>query len=183
MSTVKKICICSFCAAMCYVLPLIFHALALGWTFSPMHLPVLLCGLLCGGPYGLFCGLAGPVLSCVLSGMPGPVQLVSMVPELCVYGLVTGLGARWVYTGKTVADLYCSLVPAMILGRITGGVVQAVFFLSTARSYTLAMWAGSYVVGTLPGAVLQLVLLPALVWGLGRARLIPARYPRQAALC
>ena len=96
---------------------------------------------------------------------------------------MTGLGARWVYTGKTVADLYCSLVPAMILGRITGGVVQAVFFLSTARSYTLAMWAGSYVVGTLPGAVLQLVLLPALVWGLGRARLIPARYPRQAALC
>lgn len=71
MSTVKKICICSFCAAMCYVLPLIFHALALGWTFSPMHLPVLLCGLLCGWSYGAVCGVAGPLLSSLLGSFLG----------------------------------------------------------------------------------------------------------------
>lgn len=181
MSSVKKACICSFCAAMCYVLPLAFHAVGLGGVFCPMHLPVLLCGLLCFWPYGAFCGIAGPVISCVLSGMPSPAQLVYMVPELCVYGLAAGVGMRLIRTGKTVPDIYLSLLPAMVLGRVAGGAAQALFYLSTARSYSVALWAGAYVVGTLPGAVLQLVVLPALVWTLTRARLIPARYPKEGA--
>ena len=181
MSSVKKICICAICAAMCYVLPVGVHALALGGALSPMHLPVLLCGLLCGWPYGLFCGVAGPLLSSAITTMPGPAQLVSMIPELCVYGLVTGLGMKLIHTGKTVADLYCALIPAMVLGRIAGGIAQALFYLSSAKSYSIAIWAGAYVVGTLPAIVLQLVLLPTLVWGLIRARVIPARYPREGA--
>lgn len=179
MSSVKKVCICSVCTALCYVLPLAFHALGLGFVFSPMHLPVLLCGLLCGWPYGAFCGVAGPVLSSVLSVMPSPAQLVHMVPELCVYGLAAGIGMKLIRTGKTVPDIYLSLLPAMLLGRMVGGAVQAVFYFSTARSYSAALWVSSYVVGTLPGAVLQLVVLPALVLVLTRARLIPARYPKE----
>ena len=34
-------------------------------------------------------------------------------------------------------------------------------------------------VGSLPGAVVQLIVLPALVLVLTRARLLPARYPGQ----
>ena len=177
MSSVKKICICAFCTAMCYVLPQAFHALLLGTALSPMHLPVLLCGLVCGWPYGLICGALGPVFSLLLSGMPPAPMLVSMVPELCVYGLVAGLGMGLIRTGRTLLDLYLSLLPALVLGRIAGGAAQALFYLSTARSYTVALWVGSYVVGTLPAIVLQLVVLPALVWGLMRAGLIPARYP------
>ena len=182
MSFVKKMCICAFCIALCYVLPQVFHALMLGTAFSPMHLPVLLCGLICGWPYGLLCGALGPVLSSLLSGMPPVVMLISMVPELCVYGLAAGLGMRFIRTGRTLLDLYFSLLPALVLGRIVGGVAQALFYLSTARSYTIALWAGSYVVGTLPAIVLQLVLLPTLVWGLMRAGLISARYPAKETL-
>lgn len=181
MSPVKKICICSFCTAMCYALPIAFHAVGLGGVFCPMHLPVLLCGLLCSWPYGAFCGVAGPVISCVLSGMPAPAQLVHMVPELCVYGLAAGLGMKWARTGKTTADIFLSLLPAMVLGRVAGGAARALFYLSTARSYSIALWATAYVVETLPGAVLQLIVLPALVWALTRARLIPARYPEERA--
>ena len=181
MSTVKKACICAICAAMCYVLPIAFHAVGLGGVFCPMHLPVLLCGLLCGWPYGLFCGVAGPMLSCILSGMPTPAAMVYMVPELCVYGLAAGLGMRWIHTGKTVQDLYAALIPALVLGRIVGGVVQAAVYLSSARSYSIAIWASAYVVGTLPGVAVQLIVLPSLVWALTRARLIPARYPAESA--
>ena len=176
MSSVKKACICSLCTALCYVLPVAFHALALGAAFSPMHLPVLLCGLVCGWPYGLFCGLAGPVISCVLSGMPSPAQLIYMGPELCVYGLAAGVGMARIRTGRTAADIYLSLIPAMVLGRVAGGVVRAAFYLATAQSYTVAMWAGAYVVETLPGTAVQLVVLPALVLTLSRAGLIPRRY-------
>ena len=83
MSNVKKICICAFCMALCCVLPPAFHAVGLGAVFSPMHLPVLLCGLLCGWPYGAFCGVAGPLLSCLTTGMPSAARLLYMAPELC----------------------------------------------------------------------------------------------------
>ena len=182
MTAVKKTCICAICIALCYVLPLAFHALPLGSVLSPMHLPVLLCGLVCGWPYGLFCGALGPVLSFLLSNMPPVPVLIPMIPELAVYGLAAGLGMRFIRTGRTLPDLYCSLIPALLLGRVAGGVAKVLFYLSTAESYTFALWVSSYITGTLPAIVLQLVLLPALVWGLMRAGLIPARYPAKESL-
>ena len=176
MSNVKKICICAFCIALCCVLPPAFHAVGLGAVFSPMHLPVLLCGLLCGWPYGAFCGVAGPLLSCLTTGMPSTARLLYMAPELCAYGLFCGLLLRFIRTGRTTADLYLTLVPAMVLGRVVGGAARAMFALYNAESYSLALWVGAYVVETLPGAILQLVFLPALVLVLTRAKLIPARY-------
>lgn len=177
MSTVKKITITSFCVALCYVLPLAFHAFGLGMAFSPMHLPVLLCGLLCGWPYGAFCGLAGPIISSLLSGMPAAPMLIHMVPELVTYGLMTGLIFDHLHTGRLTADLYLALLPAMVLGRVVGGLCQAAVYLSSARAYSLALWAGSYLAGTAPGALLQLITLPTLVFVLTKARLIPIRYP------
>ena len=175
MSTIKKICLCALCTALCYVLPVAFHPLALGSMLSPMHIPVLLCGLLCGWPYGLFCGAAGPLLSSLLSGMPPAPMLVSMIPELCAYGFFCGLLMGRIRTGRAIADLYLSLIPAMLLGRVVGGVASALFYLSTARTYSVALWASSYLVGTLPGMILHLILVPAVVLVLMKARLVPAR--------
>lgn len=177
MSKTKKICICAICAALCYVLPLAFHTLVLGSAFSPIHIPVLLCGLVCGWPYGLLCGIVGPVLSSLLSGMPPAAMLVSMIPELCAYGMSCGLLMKVVRTGHLYADLYLSLIPAMILGRIVGGLASALFYLSTTQTYSVSLWANSYIIGTLPGAVLHLIALPAIVLILMKARLIPERYP------
>lgn len=181
MSSVKKACITSFCIALCYVLPLTFHALGLGAAFSPLHLPVLLCGALCGWSYGAFCGVAGPVISSVLGGMPAAAQLPYMVPELVTYGLVTGLLCRFVRTGRAAADLYLSLLPAMVLGRVVGGGAQALFYLSAGRGYSLALWAGAYLLGTAPGAALHILTVPALTLALTRSGLIPPRYPKGGA--
>lgn len=61
MSTVKKSIITAVCIALCYVLPLLFHGIqGAGQIFCPMHIPVFLCGLVCGWQFGLLCGLAGP---------------------------------------------------------------------------------------------------------------------------
>ncbi|MGN0968425.1 MAG: ECF transporter S component [Oscillospiraceae bacterium] len=180
MSTVKKICFCAICTALCYVLPVALHPFAVGTLLSPMHIPVLLCGLICGWPYGLFCGVAGPILSHLLSGMPAAAMLVSMIPELCAYGVFSGLLMKVIHTGKLAADLYLSLVPAMLLGRVVGGIVRAAVYLSSAQTYSVGLWASSYVVGTLPGIILHLILLPIVVVVLMKARLIPARYPKCA---
>ncbi len=177
MSSVKRSSICALCIALCYVLPLGFHAFGAGELFLPIHIPVLLCGMVCGWGYGLFCGIAGPVLSCVLSGMPSPTDLISMVPELSLYGLVTGLLLQAIRTRFTLADLYLALIPAMAAGRIAGGLAKALFYLSHARGYSLGLWVSGYVVKSLPGILLQLAVLPPIVFALMKAGLIPARYP------
>lgn len=165
--------------ALCCVLPPVFHSVGLGAVFSPLHLPALLCGLLCGWSYGLVCGALGPALASLVTGMPGPAMLVYMIPELCVYGLAAGLGMKWIRTGSLCADLYLTLVPAMLLGRIAGGLVRSLVYLSAAQSYSLSLWAGAYLVETFPGATLQLIALPLITAALAKARLIPARYPER----
>lgn len=176
MSSVKQATITALCIALCYVLPVVFHATGLGSAFSPMHIPVLLCGLVCGSGYGIFCGIAGPVLSSVLSGMPTVTQLIYFVPELIVYGFVTGLMMKLVRTKKLVADLYISLAVAMLAGRLVGGIAEALFYLGSGQAFTLAAVAAGYFVTTIPGIICHLIVIPILVTTLMKARLIPNRY-------
>lgn len=164
------------CIALCVVLPLAFHAIPNGGSvFSPMHIPVLLCGLLCGWPFGLACGILGPVLSSLITGMPPQAYLPPMVVELAVYGLVTGLLMRWVRTGNTYGDLYICLIAAMLLGRVIAGLARGLIF--APGQLTMAAWAGGYFITSLPGIAIHLALIPALVMALMKARLVPARYP------
>lgn len=180
MSAIKKICITALCIALCCVLPMAFHAVGLGSAFSPMHIPVLLCGLVCGWFYGGVCGIVGPILSSLLTSMPPTSMLVSMVPELLAYGLLTGLAMGLVRTKNMVADLYISLGTAMVLGRVVGGVAKALLYMGTGEAFTLAIWAGSYFVSAAPGIVCHLVLVPLLYITLAKAKLIPARSEKKA---
>ena len=116
LSATKKLVFCAICVALCVVLPMAFHALGSGTVFLPMHIPVLLCGLVCTWPYGVVCGLLGPLLSSVLTGMPAAAVLPSMMAELAVYGLVTALVMRLVHTGRLYGDLYIALATA---GRLS----------------------------------------------------------------
>lgn len=175
-TSAKQLCITAVCIALCCILPQAFHALALGSVFSPMHIPVLLCGLVCGGGYGLICGIAGPVLSSLLTGMPSAAALSFMLPELMVYGLVSGMMMQLLRSGKLCTDLYTSLITAMVLGRIAGGMASAVFYMGRGQAFSLAIWASSYFLGTLPGIVVQLILIPILVATLMKARVLPCRY-------
>jgi thiamine transporter ThiT len=172
---IKRVCIAAGCIALCYVLPVALHGVALGSALSPMHIPVLLCGLACGGGYGVLCGLLGPILSHVLSGMPPVPMLVRMIPELMTYGLAAGLFKGRFHSGKPVFDLYASLILAMLLGRIVGGVATAIFFLVTADTYSVKLWVTGYFVEALPGIVAHLLVVPALYRTLRNAGVIPVR--------
>jgi uncharacterized membrane protein len=65
---------------------------SLGNKLLPMHIPVLLCGFVCGGPTGLIVGFILPILRSVLFSMPPMYPMaMSMAFELAVYGFVQGL--------------------------------------------------------------------------------------------
>lgn len=178
LSYAKRIVLTAVCAALCVVLPMAFHAFPGGGNvFLPMHIPVLLCGLMCSWPYGLICGLLGPALSCLLTQMPPVAYLPSMMVECSVYGCVAGAMMRLVRTGKIYADLYISMATAMVLGRVVAGFAKALIF---APGTPIFAWVTTSLVEGIPGIVIQLLLIPSLVYALMRAHLLPQRYQKVA---
>ncbi|MEG2097846.1 MAG: ECF transporter S component, partial [Pseudoflavonifractor sp.] len=99
-----------------------------------------------------------------------------MLVELAAYGLLTGFGMGLFRTKHRFLDLYLSMLTAMVGGRILAGAAKALIF--APGSLSMAAWVTGYFVTALPGIVLQLLLVPAMVYALEKARLIPARYPR-----
>ena len=181
MSYLKKIITASMLLALCVVFPLAFHAVPYaGRMLLPMHIPVLLAGLVCGPLLGLVVGLAGPLLSGLLTSMPPMFMVPPMMIELGTYGLVAGLMIKLVHTRRLSVDLYISLLAAMLAGRIVAGVAQAVYFYGGTYAYAIGTWMSVYFVYSMPGLVIQLLLIPSLIIALEREKVIPLRYPVSA---
>ena len=114
------------------------------------------------------------LLSSMITGMPPMAYLPSMLCELAAYGLAAGVLRRFVRTGKRPLDLYIQLVSAMLIGRLVYGVMNALIF--SAGNYSFAVFVSGAFVTALPGIVIQLVLLPAVVLLLEKARLVEKPY-------
>jgi uncharacterized membrane protein len=141
------------------------HAVGVqGVVFLPMHIPVLMAGLLLGWRYGAIVGVLAPVLSSVLTGMPAlwP-QLPMLGSELVIFGLVAGLLRE-----KYKLSLYVSLISAMILGRVIGAGVLALVLAPPNVGVFLTMVSGRLTTG-LPGIAIQLAFIPGLVMLIERA--------------
>ena len=173
-SYVKKLVYTAACSALCLVLPMAFHSIPnAGSIFLPMHIPVLLCGLICGWPYGLLTGLLGPFLSSIITAMPPAAMLPSMMVECAAYGAVSGLMMRFVRTKHAVADLYISMITAMAAGRVIAGLAKAWIFTPGTAPFA---WVTTSLVTGIPGIVIQLILIPLVVFSLTKAKLLPKRY-------
>jgi uncharacterized membrane protein len=143
------------------LLPMVFHSLfgAMGGrTLLPMHYAVLLGGLLLGPVAGVFLGVATPMVSALMTGMPAIAILPLMVVELAVYGLAAGVSRRsWRLTALW------SLLLAMMAGRIALGLAVAVMGpLIGLKAEPVAYVVAAIVTG-LPGIAVQVVGIPVLV--------------------
>ncbi len=142
----------------------------IGSMLCPMHIPVLLCGFMCGWPWGLAVGLIAPPLRAVLFGMPALFpSAVAMAFELAVYGGMTG----WLYhvLPRKKWVVYAVLVLAMIAGRLAWGAAHVVLAGLTGSEFTAALFLAGAVTNALPGIILQLILIPILVIAMDRAGL------------
>ena len=179
LTPVKKLVFSAACVALCLVLPMAFHAIPnAGQIFLPMHIPVLLCGLICGWPYGGVCGLLGPLVSSLVTGMPPAAMLPGMMVECFVYGFASGLLMKYIRTKYATLDLYISMVCAMVLGRLVYGFANALVFNPGVSAFA---WVTTSLVKGIPGIVIQLILMPTVVFALTKAKLIPERYKKEAA--
>jgi hypothetical protein len=140
------------------VFPAAFHAVGLGKTFLPMHIPVLLAGLSCGPTVGLCTGAITPLLSAVTTGMPAlaPPVAQGMVFELGAYGLLAGLLSRG-RGGGSLAPLVGAMVGGRVIYGLQGSLVLPLFGLPRVP-LLYPLTAG--LVSGLPGVVLQIIVVP-----------------------
>lgn len=134
----------------------------IGMMLLPMHIPVLLCGFICGGPYGLAVGLITPLLRSMLFGMP-PIYptAAAMAVELAAYGFFSGYFFR--KFPKNLSFLYITLILSMVLGRVIWGIVSIFLYQVAGDGFTWAMFLGGAFLNAIPGIILQLILIPLLV--------------------
>ena len=150
------------------ILPIVFHfAGAMGSVFLPMHIPVLIAGLLLGGKEGLIVGIVAPILSSFFTGMPPVIPMLPlMIIELALYGAISG----YLYRARKIS-LAGSLLGAMIIGRL--GTVTALFLMVQLVHINIPPLA--YLIGGIttgfPGILMQLILIPLLVKRLESSRL------------
>ena len=157
--------------AIAMVLPFVTGQIPeIGSMLCPMHIPVLLCGFICGWPWGLAVGFIAPLLRSVTFGMPAMFpSAVAMAFELAVYGGVSGLLYRLL--PKTKGKIYLVLVTAMIAGRIVWGIARVILAGLSGSSFTWALFLSGAVTNAIPGIIMQLILIPALVTVMDRAGL------------
>jgi len=135
------------------VLPALTHRLGLNYlTAQPMHWMILFAGLSYGAFSGMILGAAIPVVSFLVSGMPVPMMLPLMIPELAIYGFVAGLL-------KQKVTSFGALGIALVAGRV-------VFLILLAAAGRLNVSVFEYAQMTwLPGlaaVLIQIALLPLL---------------------
>ena len=164
MTTTRTLVLSAFFLALGMVLPLLTGQIKeIGDSLLPMHLVVMLCGVVCGWQYASVVGLALPFLRSLIFSMP-PLypNAIWMALELLTYGFVIGFlfslrkkYSRWY--------LFVCLVASMISGRIVWGIAKAILLGIADKPFGLeAFFVGGFV-DAIPGLILQFILVPAVV--------------------
>lgn len=149
--------------ALAFVLPFFTGQIPkIGAMLCPMHIPVILCGFVCGGPWGLVVGFAAPLLRSFIVGMPTLFpKAVAMAFELATYGLMSGI--LYKALPKKRGSIYLSLIISMIAGRLVWGFVQLCCVSFNVSAFGIsAFWAGA-VANAVPGIIIQLIFIPLII--------------------
>lgn len=171
--TTKKLTLSAMFLAIGMVLPFLTGQIPqVGNMMLPMHIPVLLCGLICGWQYGAVLGFILPLVRYLVFGMPVLFPTgTAMAFELMTYGLVIGLiysFSRW----KCIISLYRALIGAMIAGRIVWAAAQMILLGVSGGTFTMKMFLAGAFFNAVPGIIIQLVLIPTVMVALGRTGLV-----------
>ena len=160
----------AFFLALAYVLPFLTGQIPeIGSMLCPMHLPVLLCGFLCGPVWGGAVGAIAPLFRSLTLGMP-PLfpKALCMAIELATYGAIAGLCYK--LFPRRRAFLYVSLLVAMVAGRLLYGAAMAVCLGASGGAYTFSAFIAGTVTEAIPGILLQILLIPLIVDRVTRAK-------------
>lgn len=165
---IKKLTLSAMFLALAFIMPFLTGQIPqIGSMLCPMHIPVLLCGFFCGAPWGLAVGFVAPILRSFALGMPPMFPTAfCMAFELAAYGFVAG----WLYDKlpKKKSYTYVSLIGAMGIGRLVWGMMMLGCMAFDTSKFGLSAFVTGAFMNAMPGIILQIVLIPIIVIGLGK---------------
>ena len=134
-----KITLSAIFLALAFVLPFLTGQIPeIGSMLCPMHIPVILCGFICGWKYGLIVGLVAPILRSLSLGMP------PLFP-------------------KKIPFIYVALIISMLCGRIIWGIAMfCCMGLNLEKFGLTSFWLGGFV-NAIPGIIVQIVIIPIII--------------------
>ena len=170
--SVKKLVFAALCLALCIVLPFLTGQIPqIGGMLSPMHIPVLLCGFLCGWPYALAVGLIAPLLRHLMFGMPPILTALVMTFELGAYGAFAGIFYQ--ILPKKTSCIYVALLLAMLAGRVVYGVASFIILGVSGTAFTFQAFLSGAFLTAWPGILCHIIVIPLIVIALKKAKLMP----------
>ncbi len=162
-NSISRLALSAMFLALSFLMPFLTGQIPqIGSMLCPMHIPVILCGYICGAPWGLAVGFVAPLLRSAILGMP-PLfpSAVSMAFELAAYGLLSGVLYRTMK--KSRLNIYLSLIISMVIGRLVWGLAQFICLGLDSEKFSLAAFFSGAVTTALPGIIIQLILIPLLI--------------------
>lgn len=167
----KNLVLSGFFLALCLYLPFLTGQIqSVGQMLLPMHLPVLICGIVCSPWWGMAVGLCAPILRYVIFQMP-PIYPVgiSMALELAAYAVVIGLLYRKL--PKKNLYIYVSLLASMLAGRVVMGCANLILLGAKGNAYTFSAFIAGAFTTALPGIICQIILVPLIIMALKKLKL------------
>lgn len=170
--TVKNLTLSAMFLALCMILPFITGGVPqIGNAISPMHIPVLICGFVCGWQYGAAVGFIAPLMRSLFFIMPPmyPVA-VSMAFELAAYGLLCGLLYK-AFPKKNVY-LYPALIISMLGGRAVWGIARYIMAGLSGSEFSMAMFVAGAFTQAVPAIICHILLVPPVVMAFKKTKLM-----------
>lgn len=162
----KKLVISAMLLALGYILPFLTGQIKeIGNMLLPMHIPVMLAGLLLGARYGAAIGFILPITRSLIFTMPAMYpNAVAMAFELAAYGLVAGIMMSMLRRFGGIVPIYVSLVTSMLAGRAVWGGAMTLLVRQTESAFTVSAFLAGAFVNAVPGIIIQLVIIPPIVY-------------------
>ena len=171
-NSLQKMILAALFLALAYVMPFLTGQIPeIGSMLCPLHIPILICGFICGWPWGLVVGFIAPLLRSLTLSMP-PLfpTAVCMAFELAAYGAIAGLMHKILPRKKPY--VYVSLLTAMIVGRLVWGAAMFIFMGLNGANFTFAAFIAGAFTNAIPGIVVQIVLIPLIVMVLDNPKVL-----------
>ncbi len=143
---------------------------AVGKMLNLMHIPIFLCGFICGGFWGGVVGFIAPLLRSICFGMPALYpNAIAMAFELASYGLVVGVLYKLLYKKK--GGIFISLTLAMLIGRVIWGLSSLVLWAFMGEAFTFILFIKGAFVDSFIGIIFHLLIIPPIMEVVKRIRL------------
>ena len=172
---ILKMVLAALFLALAYVLPFFTGQIPeIGSMLCPMHIPVLLCGFICGWQWGGVVGFVAPLIRSLTLGAPllFP-KAVCMAFELAAYGAIAGFMHKILPRRKPF--IYCSLLTAMVTGRLIWGAAMFICLGVSGGSFTFSAFLAGAIINAIPAIIVQIALVPVIVMLLGNLKILNAR--------